>query len=374
MRGGRARLVPGTYGDIRVTKNVSGSYQADAWYRDWDGRRRRVTASGPSKQKVIAALKEKLLNREVIGDTGAMLTAESSFGDLVALWLEDLELRNLSEGSREVYRREVKSLLAPTFSPFTLGEITTGRLDRFLKVQAGRSAARARHSKSLLNQLMNFAVRHDAIARNPVTSTTPLKAVKTDAEGVDAGGNRDDPRCRAALADRAWRPRATPGRPSSRHHRGHAWQRDPHRRSPRPPKVRCRHDRKAGHDQRDDRLPHRSDRETAGPSENDKLGPALSRSPASPRKSSEAGSYWSQANPTITCCSSPKKAPRSAPTTCAAASGRSLPTRDWPAAKSLHTRFAKPERPSSAVAPTRRAPRSSSAMATQRSPRSTTSR
>jgi integrase len=62
----------------------------------------------------------------------------------------------------------------PAFKHFTLGEITTGRVEWFLKSQATICDSRARQSRSMLNLLFAFAMRHDAVARNPVEGTSPL--------------------------------------------------------------------------------------------------------------------------------------------------------------------------------------------------------
>ena len=61
--------------------------------------------------------------------------------------------------------------MRPAFEHFTLGEITTGRVEWFLRRQAALSYGQAKHTRTLLNQLCAFAQRHDAIARNPVEGT-----------------------------------------------------------------------------------------------------------------------------------------------------------------------------------------------------------
>jgi integrase len=48
----------------------------------------------------------------------------------------------------------------------------------FLKREAAVSYSRAKHSRTLLNQLFGFALRHDAIGRNPVEGTSPLRKPK----------------------------------------------------------------------------------------------------------------------------------------------------------------------------------------------------
>ena len=65
-------------------------YIATARYRDADGRLRPVTGSGQSRSAAQARLKQRLLNRAGYGSRG-VLALTSSFRELVALWLADLE-------------------------------------------------------------------------------------------------------------------------------------------------------------------------------------------------------------------------------------------------------------------------------------------
>ena len=77
-----------------------------------------------------------------------MLTLASPFGDLVALWLADLELRDLAEGTKQSYRDNLRLHLFPAFEHYTLGEITTGQVEWFLKSQAAPSPTRGRSSRA----------------------------------------------------------------------------------------------------------------------------------------------------------------------------------------------------------------------------------
>jgi integrase len=178
-------MTVGTFGDISVIQAACGSCRAEARYRDWDGRVRKVTASGPSKRAAKFALREKLSTRMRVGANGR-LTSDSSFGALAELWLEDIALsKELADGTKELYGRELCTLVMPTFEPFALREITVGRVDRFLKLQAGRSYARARHSRVVLNLMFNFALRQEAVVRNPVTGTMRLKRPKTNPKALN---------------------------------------------------------------------------------------------------------------------------------------------------------------------------------------------
>ncbi|WP_426592663.1 site-specific integrase [Cellulomonas sp. McL0617] len=176
MSGGRPRTSIGTFGDIGVV-DLGGRYRAATRYRDLDGGLRRITAVGPSPRIARARLKERLVDRAGYG-SGGVLSVASPFADLCDLWLTELEIRDISEGTKDNYRDDLRLHVRPALEEYTLGEITTGRIEWFLKREAAASYSRAKHSRTLLNQLFTFALRHDAIARNPVDGTSQLSRPK----------------------------------------------------------------------------------------------------------------------------------------------------------------------------------------------------
>ncbi|WP_210480685.1 site-specific integrase [Naasia sp. SYSU D00948] len=185
---GRPRTDIGTFGDIRTTRFPSGQTQAVTRFRDWDGRLRRITATGSTKAQAIAALKRKAADRDRARDAGQAVTADTPFPVLAQLWLEEMQIDpNLSDGTKEVYERRVRNLLLPALEHFTLREITVARLERFLKAQAAKSYATAKQSKVMLNLLMRFAMRHEAIRHNPMAGTTPLRKPATPPKALTLG-------------------------------------------------------------------------------------------------------------------------------------------------------------------------------------------
>lgn len=179
MNRGRSRLDIGEYGDIRVEATAAGSFRAEARYRDWDGLVRKVTTNSDSRAAAKAALRRKLAVRGENSGLGATLTTESLLRDLADEWMADVRSRgDLAAGTKDVYRRELGTLVLPTFGDFRLREVTTGRVDHFLRQQAAISPARARHSRVVLNLLFSFAQRRDVVTRNPVTGTSRLTRTK----------------------------------------------------------------------------------------------------------------------------------------------------------------------------------------------------
>lgn len=174
---GRPRITIGTYGSIHVVQKGRGRFMAHTRYRDVDGCLRQVKATSTSRSHAVSELKTRLLTRPGYG-RGGMLSITSPFGDLAELWLADLAQREISDGTKENYRDELRVHVRPFFENYTLGEITTGRVETFLKTELVKSYSRAKHARTLLNLLFGFALRHDAMARNPVEGTSPLRKPK----------------------------------------------------------------------------------------------------------------------------------------------------------------------------------------------------
>ncbi|MFF2368944.1 tyrosine-type recombinase/integrase [Agromyces sp. NPDC058110] len=100
---------------------------------------------------------------------GGQLTPDSPFADLVAYWLEDIDLEGrISKTTRMLYERNMRTLVLPTFEHFTLREIGVARCDRFMKQQARISYNRAKQSRVVLRLALALAVRHEVLASNPM--------------------------------------------------------------------------------------------------------------------------------------------------------------------------------------------------------------
>lgn len=182
MTRGRPRTPIGTFGVVALT-DLGGRYRALTRFRDLDGRLRKVTATATTRRGAEALLKERLTQRAGHG-SGGVLGVASGFDELCDLWLADLELRDISEGTKQNYRDDLRRNVRPSFESLALGEITTGRVEWFLRREAVVSYSRAKHSRTLLNQMFDFALRHDAIARNPVEGTSQLVRPKHEIQAL----------------------------------------------------------------------------------------------------------------------------------------------------------------------------------------------
>jgi hypothetical protein len=100
----RPRTPIGTFGAITTETAHNGTVTARTRYRDEDGRLRLVQASGPNAKTAERNLKSKIAHRIARSADTTVLTADSSFGKLVELWLEDLDLEGrIAPSTRELY-------------------------------------------------------------------------------------------------------------------------------------------------------------------------------------------------------------------------------------------------------------------------------
>jgi integrase len=147
-----------------------------------------VTATGATKAKAIGALRAKLVARERFTDAGQPVTPDTPFPQLAALWLDEVEASvRLSDGTKQLYATEVRTLLMPAWEKLTLREMTTGRMERFFRAQEAASISKAKQSRVLLNLIMKFAMRHDAIRQNPVSGTSPLHKAPSTPKALTMG-------------------------------------------------------------------------------------------------------------------------------------------------------------------------------------------
>lgn len=170
----RPRLTIGTFGEISVQR-TPGKLEARARYRDWDGKTRLVQATGDSLKSADRALRSKLADRTLFQSSSSILAPDSSFGDLVAYWLKDLDLEDrLSRTTRLLYESNMRTLVMPAFGNLTLREIGVARCDHFIKQLAKQSYNRAKQARVVLRLVLGLAVRHEVLLRNPMDHVSRL--------------------------------------------------------------------------------------------------------------------------------------------------------------------------------------------------------
>lgn len=172
----RPRTPIGTYGTISIRRQRSGRYAARTRYRDWDGKSREVQSTGTTRPAAERALKKKLAERSLFHPGFTGMSADSAFTALVEYWLDDMELEDrLSCTTRQLYERNMRTLVLPFFQDVTLREIGVARCDYFLKQLAKQSYNRARQARVVLRLALDLAVRHEILPRNPMDHVSRLR-------------------------------------------------------------------------------------------------------------------------------------------------------------------------------------------------------
>ncbi|MBX0301624.1 tyrosine-type recombinase/integrase [Cryobacterium sp. 1639] len=171
----RQRLTIGTFGDITTRKLPSGRFAARTRYRDWDGHARLVQASGTTAKAAERALKAKIADRDLFQPADTSLTPGSLFRDLVVYWLDDIDLEDrISRTTRNLYERNMRTLVSPAFDHLALREIGVARCDKFIKQLAKISYNRAKQARVVLRLALELAVRHEVLPRNPMDHVSRL--------------------------------------------------------------------------------------------------------------------------------------------------------------------------------------------------------
>jgi integrase len=171
----RPRLTIGTFGDITTRVMPSGRFEARTRYRDWDGRARQVQATGATAKAAEGALKARLAERSLFRPADTTLTPDSLFADLVAYWLKDIDMEGrISQTTRNLYERNMRTLVSPVFGSLALREIGVARCDKFIKQLSKISYSRAKQARVVLRLALELAVRHEVLPRNPMDHVSRL--------------------------------------------------------------------------------------------------------------------------------------------------------------------------------------------------------
>ena len=174
----RPPLELGSWGRIWVALAPGGrngkpaSFRARALYRDFDGLTREVAARGRTKSAAEARLLSKLRER-ASARHGGSLKSTDRFSVAAELWFEQWARWWRTAGGRPVRARPTVESWTTTscrrWAEVRLGEITTPLVDsviQSIKKRVGPPTAKS--SRTVISGVLSLAVRHGAIATNPV--------------------------------------------------------------------------------------------------------------------------------------------------------------------------------------------------------------
>lgn len=137
----------------------------------------RLRSSGETEQDARDDLHRKAKALSTGGS--ATLSPSSTIADVVELWLSQILTRvnigSLSYSTYESYEVTARLVIVPRCGGVRLDQLTVGRCDRILqKVLEEESIFKARHARAVLSLLCGYAVRDDALDRNPVRDVQRL--------------------------------------------------------------------------------------------------------------------------------------------------------------------------------------------------------
>lgn len=186
---GRPPLPPGTWGEIKVTKERPEQWKASAKYKDHDGASRKVRRWGQTKQqaknRLLAALRDRA-RRSTDGD----IKPETKVKDAAALWLRWVDDSGRAARTKQEYHDTWNRYLATRIGVWRVCDIrvsTTNRVITEVRDHNGRGAAT--HVKVVLSGIFGMCVRHDAIDDNPVREIESLGTRKRKKQRTINAGN-----------------------------------------------------------------------------------------------------------------------------------------------------------------------------------------
>jgi hypothetical protein len=167
----------GEHGDVGYSLE-GGSTVAVIYYRDFSGRRRRVKrgeVQGRCRRKVLLAVQDVLT-----APLESEFSPRSRLIDAAKVWIADFESL-VARGKRspttlDMYRYVLNRHVIQGVGSLRLGELSTARLDRFLRsIQETNGYAAAKMCRQVLSGICGLLVRLDALSANPVRGVSRLE-------------------------------------------------------------------------------------------------------------------------------------------------------------------------------------------------------
>ncbi|MFI6675238.1 helix-turn-helix domain-containing protein [Kribbella sp. NPDC050470] len=178
-------------------KGRADRFEAKGRYRDYDGRTRRVAAWGKTATEAENKLRAVLKTRMRLSGS-AELKAEDRVSVAAELFLAEIkelgEQEVLAPGTYQTYRYQYDKNLAPRIAEVRLVETSTPRVNEVVQaIRESVGVASAKTCKSILSGTFSLAVRHGALAANPV------REIK-----IRGKGRRQPPRALEEAEREAW--------------------------------------------------------------------------------------------------------------------------------------------------------------------------
>lgn len=174
----RHRYVTAARGARKVAR-----WRARARVRDGDGQLREVERYAPTKAKAQVAIEAALRAREAPASNSLGLRPGTTVAQAASVWLAHVrDQGSLAPGTVAAYTSTIRRYVVGTsaapgqLAGLTLREVTVGALDGALHriaIDSGPGAAKL--ARTVYSGLFGLAVRHGALATNPVRDVSPLR-------------------------------------------------------------------------------------------------------------------------------------------------------------------------------------------------------
>ncbi|GAA1817940.1 site-specific integrase [Agromyces neolithicus] len=173
----RPQIPAGELGTIDVKPLPSGRYRARANARDDSGALHRLAATAATEEGARSELHRQAMKIGTGG--GGALSPSSTIAIAVDLWLEQIRTRakagSLAFSTYESYETTARVIIIPRCGGVRLDQLTVGRCDRIIqRILDEETISKARRARAVLSLVCGYAVRDDAIPRNPVRDVQRL--------------------------------------------------------------------------------------------------------------------------------------------------------------------------------------------------------
>ena len=169
------RLAPGEHGQPWTTKRPNGRWRATVRVRGRDGRVRQLTATEDTKGAALRALQRKLTAWRPETSANGVKPA-MTVDELSEYWLKHRRTSGSSRSSRPLrpqslagYAKELERVVSPALGAARIDELSVGLLDSIV-AELESAGVSTRIARSVLSQMLELAVRHGALAANPMAS------------------------------------------------------------------------------------------------------------------------------------------------------------------------------------------------------------
>src|SRR3712207_2429088 len=110
------------------------------------------------------------------------ITPQTKVSRLAELWLREIDESDRATRTKLTYRDTWHRCLAGPIGELRIDDVRVPSVDRVIReireIRERRGPERARHSKIVLSGIFGMAVRHDALAANPVRELVPSRKKK----------------------------------------------------------------------------------------------------------------------------------------------------------------------------------------------------